>query len=443
MVKWIFLLLLPFCQPLIASQSVDDFAFRADITAADGQLQRLQLPIKVLPGITQNNLADVVIFDSNGTVLPYSILKSNSPVLKKQLELNTHAFDSFHQNSSKVVTTRTQKQQQGLLSELEITETIAAKQRRSDYLIELPLQYQLDYLELEWTQLPVKQMLSVKLEAGTSLDNLRVFNSNKLLSNIDPDQPHWRRISNLPAGQKYLRIAATSQIQDFSLIKAIGHYRQQQPAPVIRYSIDYSEVKIKNQPYLYFETPTAMTAEALRIIPAQQHSMINATLYASRNDFEHKRQIRSGFSQHNITGSNIEPSKPVSLPGSNYRYWWVSLQNDPGVMPEIQLIFPQYEIVFLASDNPPFTLAWGNYQLTANTTRLTELVRTDFSQTINRGVTVAIENIRTAGGRSRLVSEPGLPWEKWILWILLIFAALLTGRMAYKLFQDMNVQSPK
>ena len=53
----------------------------------------------------------------------------------------------------------------------------------------------------------------------------------------------------------------------------------------------------------------------------------------------------------------------------------------------------------------------------------------------------------TAGGATRLNPQATLPWQKWLLWALLVLAALITGRlitgrMAYHLYREMNVESP-
>ncbi len=439
MVKWTVAFLLFFCQQINASSVISNYAFSADITPADDQLQRLQLPMEVLLNTTQGNLADITVFDQNGNELPHTLVKAITPDLILQTELDFHAFDNFRRQQSKVVTTRQQNQQQGQLSEIEITEKIAAKQRVTDYLVELPQQLQLDYLELEWNQQPENQMLSVRLEVGSSLDDLHVIDPDKTLSNINPDEPHWRRINKLPVGQKYLRITPASHIDHFELTGISGFYRQRQSPALLTHTVEYSKVTIQDNIYLYFETPVALPAEALRIIPGQPHSVIKADIYASSNDFEHKRQIRRGISQHNITAGDIEPSKPILLPQRRQqRHWWISLQPQSSSLPEIQLLYPQYELIFLASDNPPFTLAWGNYQRLTNRTNLAELVKADLEQPENRGVSVSLKNVQPAGGISRLSAEPALPWKKWTLWILLLLAVLVTGRMAYRLYRDMN-----
>jgi len=55
-------------------------------------------------------------------------------------------------------------------------------------------------------------------------------------------------------------------------------------------------------------------------------------------------------------------------------------------------------------------------------------------------MTVAME----AGGVKRLAPEPvkpvepDLPWQKWMLWTFLVLAAIITGRIAIKLYREMN-----
>ncbi len=83
-------------------------------------------------------------------------------------------------------------------------------------------------------------------------------------------------------------------------------------------------------------------------------------------------------------------------------------------------------------------MAWGNYEGQSNRGNLAEFVNRDLSKVENRGSKVNIGSIQTAGGESRLAAKTRLPWSKWLLWVLLILAALVTGRMAFSLYREMN-----
>ena len=435
MPKWTGIILLLFSQSLLADSGINDFAYRSEIAAAQQQLQRVELPVDVLIALTQSDLADIAVFDSDGKQLPHSVQKTASQIIENEIDLSFHVFDSFQKQHSKVVTTREQNQQGGQLSSLETTETIDTVQLRKDYLIELPDDRSITNLELDWIQEPVNQLLQVQLEVGTDLDNLRSIDNDKVLSNLNPVA---RFIRDLPGRQKYLRISAADNITRFELQSVTGHYQVKQPEPKHWHKIEASQVSIENESYLNFQSPSAVAASALRLTPGEAHSTINATLYASNGEFKQKRRIHTRFRQHNISSSDVKPSLPVPLPNRDYRQWWVSLESQSAPAPEIELAYPVYEMIFLGNDKTPFTLAWGNYENQPGRGNLAEFVNRDLSKMENRGSKVSMGPIQTAGGKSRLAAEARLPWSKWLLWGLLVLAALVTGRMAFGLYREMN-----
>lgn len=436
--RWLYILLLVFGQQSFAAPAISDFAYRAELTTATQRLQRVELPVDVLLDLTASNLADIAIFDANGKTLPHSVQLVQQRKIKKQIDLNFHIFDSFQKQYSKVVTTREQNQQNGQLSELQTTETIQTQQLRQDYLIELPDNSGVMDLELEWQQAPENQLLQVKVEVGSDLDNMRSIDNHKVLSNINPDAPEWRFIRKIPIGQKYLRITAADNINRFELQKVTGHYQETEPERKLWHPVEVSPIVIDDQRYLSFDSPSSVIASALRIIPGESHRMIKGSLYASNTEFKNKRLIQSRFRQHNIEGENIKPSQPISLANQAYRHWWLSLEQQPAINPSVELAYPVYEIIFLGNKNEPFTIAWGNYQIQGRTGNLAEVMNSDFNQTGKRGDVIKMKSTELSGGISRLYPEPGVAWKTGLLWALLIIAVLVTGRMAYALYRDMN-----
>ncbi len=433
--KWAGIVLLLFAQSPLAEAGINDFAFRSDIEASPQKLQRVELPVDVLTALTRSDLADIGVFDRDGKQLPHTVQKTALQIMEEEMSLKFHVFDSFQKRHSKVVTTREQNQQDGQLSSFETTETIDTVKLRQDYLIELPDDRSIRNIELDWIQEPVNQLLQVQLEVGTDLDNLHSIDNDKVLSNANPVA---RFIHDLPQGQKYLRISAADNITRFELKSVTGHYMVKQPEPKLWYKIKPSLVSIEKQSYLNFLSPSVVAASDLRLTPGEAHSTVNATLYASNGEFKQKRRIHSRFRQHNISSSEVKPSLPVPLPDRNYRQWWVSLESQSAPAPEIELAYPVYEIIFLGNDKIPFTMAWGNYEGQSNRGNLAEFVNRDLSKVENRGSKVNIGSIQTAGGESRLAAKTRLPWSKWLLWVLLILAALVTGRMAFSLYREMN-----
>jgi len=438
MPKWVAFLLLLFSHQILAATTVNDFAYRADLTTTSERLQRVELPIDVLLDLTSSNLADIAVFDANGKMLPHSVQKVLRQKINRQIDLKFHVFDSFKKQHSKVVTTREQNQQDGQLSEIQTTETIQIQQLRQDYLVELPDHSGFTDLELEWRQEPKNQALQVMIEVGDDLDNLTRFDNHKVLSNINVNAPEWRFIRNIPANKKYLRITAADNINSFELQKVTGHYQQREAERKLWHEIEISTENIDDRKYQSFQSPSSVIAIAMRITPDESHSVVQGNLYASNTDFKQKRRIRSGFRQHNIAGEEVKPSTAIPLPNRSYQHWWIAFDRQPDVLPLVELAYPVYEVIYLANESAPFTLAWGNYNIKGQTGKLAELMNGDLNQPDKRGSLVNLQSIQLAGGVSRLAPEAEFTWKKWLLWALLIMAALITGRMAFGLYRDMN-----
>jgi hypothetical protein len=422
--------------PAQAATGPQQYAYQAELTLSSQQLQRVALPIEILLALTRTDLGDIEVFDVSGNPLPLSVLKALPKVSEHQLDLPVHEFSSFQERHSKIVTTREQSQQAGQLSELKTTETITTQQERKVYLIELgSVPAGIDRIELKWTHQPASQLLKVKLEIGNELDKLRVIDARKSLTNLDTDNSAWRSIDGIPQRQKYLRITPAKSVTAFELLQVTAHYKQSISAPKPGHRLDSSKVSIDGRDYYNFEMPSVIFAEALQIIPGETHSMISGDLYASLDSVKNKRRIRRGFSQHNISDDEVKPSDPLKLPQRAYAQMWFTSKNTLSAAPAIKLTYPAYEIIFLGNSNGPYSLAWGNH---ASQTRINELSEILEGEPQQQGELVYLKEVQIAGGLSRLSPELALPWQKWLLWALLVLAVGVTGKMAITLYREMN-----
>ncbi len=431
------LLIFLLCNNAIAT-TIDKFAYQAELTSAPQQLQSIELPVDILLNITSGIFQDLVVFDANNKVLPGAVQIARQRTIKEQIDLNFYVFDSFQKQHSKTVTRRAQNQQDGELTELETIETVDTHQLRQDYLIELPKTSELTALELEWAQEPVNQLLQVKLEAGTKLDNLHVINPRKTLSNINGAAPEWRFIKHIPQNQKYLRVTAVNSNIRFKLLRAIAHYSEKQDERLLWHQVKVTTQDIENKTWLSFDSPSVVAARALQLIPTESHSTLSGDLYASQNEFKQKQRVRNNFRQHNIESDDVKPDKPVLLPSQYYRHWWMTINPQTDPPPMVELAYPIYEFIFLGNNNGPYTLAWGNYQSQKQAGNLSELLNGTMNEVDSHSTRVSLKTIQISGGKLRLAAEPEIPWKQWLLWVLLILAALVTGRMAFGLYREMN-----
>jgi hypothetical protein len=435
------LLLAATALPLAAAPKPGDYAFQATLEQAEQPLQRVVLPLDILLTLTRADLGDIAVFNAQNRALPRSILRTPRGEDRNTLDLPFHEFGRFLERHSRTVTTREQNLEPGTVTERETTETLAVRSRRSDYLIELAPgdeRQDFDRLELEWRHEPADQLLELQVEAGDELDRLRVIQSRKSLTGRESDDAGWRSIDGIPRNAKYLRLKAREGIESFELLRVTGLYRETRPAATLEYELGTAAFEDESGNYYRAGLPSTVQPEALRIVPADDHSVIEGDLYALREGQRDKRLIRRGFRQHNIAGEGIRPSPAIALPGHGLAEIRFTTRTELAREPRVALIYPQYEVIFLGDGNPPYRLAWGNHESAAYASGLGGLLDGDLRDAREDSVAVGLGSTREAGGSARLRAPVELPWMKWLLWTLLIAAALVTGRMALRLYREMN-----
>jgi hypothetical protein len=335
------LILLTLAAPVQAETSLQDYAYQARLSDSDQALQRVVLPIDVIINLTHSDLSDLA---------PKTVIEHNP-------QLAFHEFDRFLQQNSKTVTTREQTQQADSLSELQTTETIAVQSLRKDYLIELSVNDKtpdFDRIELTWAHEPTGQILEVRVEVGNELDKLRVVKSRKSLTNQESKDLNWRSIKGIPRNQKYLRLTPVNDVTSFELQNVIGHYREIKDAPVVTYQLDPETSEQDGEQFYTFEFPSVVGADAIRIVPTDANRVINGDLFA-------------------IWG-------PIGLPRRSYQSIWFTSRAELAEPPSVELIYPQYELIFLGDDIGPYTLTWGNFEGNGEKTNLNGILKGDLKQ---------------------------------------------------------------
>ncbi|MCP4995766.1 MAG: DUF3999 domain-containing protein [Gammaproteobacteria bacterium] len=120
------------------------------------------------------------------------------------------------------------------------------------------------------------------------------------------------------------------------------------------------------------------------------------------------------------------------------RYWKLATEEGKNgfgrSQPKIEFSWRPHNLRFSNRGEPPFTLAYGSRRLTDEFTN-TDLIRglSREQQNILISYQVAIGDVVTLGGTRALSGKIIADWKQWLLWGLLIAAALLLGWMAWSL----------
>ena len=434
-------LLLGLAVSFAADAAIDDFAYSATIAERDEPLQRIEVPLAVLLDLAREDFADIAVFNADGKRLPHSIVRAPATRREASLELPFHEFGRFMQQQSRIVTARRQARDGDAVAELETTEAVPVQTRREEFLVDLRPDAdapRFDRLELEWSHQPQDQWLELGVLGGEEIDSLRTLHRRKRLSNHASGDPEWRSIDGIPAEHRYLLLTPGNRVERFELRRVVGHYAETDPPPTLAHRIEVERVDEDGETFYRFDYPAAIRAERLRILPGDAHSVVGGDLYATWDGIDERHPVVRGFRQHNIDSPEVRPSEAITLPRRNYTRFWFSTESPLARMPRAELEFPQYEVVFLGDGIEPYRLAWGNYASEPGQAELDALLDGSRGEARERGALTQLGPVEIAGGPARLAPKPGLPWQKWLLWTLLIVAAAVTGRMAFSLYREMT-----
>ncbi len=435
------LILLTLTATFAADASIDDYAYKATIAERDEPLQRIELPLAVLLDLAREDLADIAVFNAAGKRLPHAVVRPPARRREMAMSLPFHEFSHFQQQRAKIVTARREAREGDAIAQLETTEAVPVQIRREELLIDLRPDDgvpRFERIELEWRHEPVDQWLELTVQSGVEIDNLRVLHRRKRLSNHESDDSDWRSIGGIPAGHRYLLLTPTTKVADFELQRVTGHYAETDPAPMLAHRVDVQQIDEADRTYFGFDFPAGIRAERLRILPGDAHSVISGDLWATWEGSDERRRIVSGFRQHNIDSPEVRPSDPIPLSQRRYRQFWFTSDTPLAQMPQAVLEYAQREVVFLGDGVMPYRLAWGNHSSVAGRAELDALLDGDQRDARERSALVRLGPAELAGGPGRLTPKPTLPWQQWLLWALLITAAVVTGRMAFRLYREMN-----
>jgi hypothetical protein len=440
----LYLLLVVFALPVQAERAfqLQDYAWQAQLGASDSLLQRVDLTADILAGLSQPNVADIAVFDVNGQMLPTRLQLKSPRIQHHEVELSFHRFARDEVARAGGTLTIDQQQidtQNQQINRLEYQQQLTVTENRSDYIIELsPAQLAkgIHDIELEWTHQPASDFLKLDVQAANDLDHWISVQPEKNLFNGAGHSGEWITLSGLPAGYRYIRLVPYKQVSEFTLLKATGKYSSKTTVQDI---MPDSRVVLtedsKHAGFYHFQLPLKVTARRL-MFNLESGYFLSGSLYASNAGFDKKRLIKSGFEQHNLDNLGANPGLDISA--FHYQDWWFKADKPVSYELTVSFSYPAYELLFINNHHAPFTLAWGNYEATSLLDDLTPLLGKQAGLDIAQAGRVGIGEIHASGGEQRLYQDPVLPWLTWLLWGFLCAAVLLTARMAYTLYRDMN-----
>jgi len=308
---------------------------------------------------------------------------------------------------------------------------------RSDYLIDLS-QYDHDVadLELSWTETADNFISHFRVQASDDLNEWQTVTSSATLAALDTSgrQVFVNRIGLNDVATEYLKLQQLDGAHTITITSVTARTRQPQ-APTRNHKTLTASVVDGGYEY---DTGGTFALDRVAVEIARPSYLVEAQLY-SKAHAKDKWQDRGRrtFYQVAVNGSSVA-SDPVKYVSPYHRFWRVELLSEETATPTLRVGWLPDELVFLRQGNPPFTLAYGQADISGRQWPINDLLsRLGTAEEFDLLPLATLREPEVLGGSARLIAKPApIDWQTITLWIILVLGVAVIGALAYRVVRQ-------
>ena len=405
------------------------------VTGADG-LNEVEIPVEAYRD-ARKDLADIRVFNKAGEAVPYAWAGMAPPQLEATppLELPIFPISKVEPAGSSASAEVSVRASDGTLVSVKSKGAAPAKGKAT------PKAYLLDAskatepmraLAFRWKTAPGREVVNVTVEAS---DDLRSWNpvASSPIVGLEANgrvisQP---RVEFAPRKVKYFRV--TWDAPSFELAEVRAEHEQRGVIPK-RQAMTVKAAPGPNAGEFIFDLGGRLPVESLRLVPGQANSVLSTLIFTRDEEKEPWRPMASAsFYRLDHAGKELQ-SPAIEIGRRPARYWLVRLApgSSAGAPPTMEVAWKNPTLVFVATGEAPFHLAFGNAQAASTALPLTTLVPATPKQL--KLSPAALGPVRAGPPPTRwenLVGEMNA--RRIALWAILFAGVAALGFMAWRL----------
>lgn len=458
----------------------EDFTYRGVINLSEtGPFYQVPLPLPVYQGITHSDLGDLRIFNGQGELLPYALLRAESQTVSQRIEnaapifplLSPQKTATSGASGANDVSVTVRQGPDGTLVAVQPVKPNEAPVANTGSVVKgvvidaSALKGSIRSLRLV-TGPSSEPFQSYSIESSDDLQSWRLLKSDAQLvhlehngQRIDTEEAEWDS-----AADRYLRLLWDKPAQAPEIKSVLLHTVETNFIPPARiWSEDIAPSSIQPE---FFEYTWAgqMPLEKLRINLPQLNTF--ASLSIQRLVESNPYQSKHRFGQHRREQSARQPywenlmqtevyryqspqgevkSTDIALHGPVLNGLRLVVDRRSGSIgskpPTLQIGFVPHVLVFLARGDGPFTLAWGAKDVEAADMPASSFIP-GYSATNTLKASPATLAVSTIVQQKPVVIDKVAKREtssnKWVLWGVLLAGLLVLGGMAWSLSKQLR-----
>jgi hypothetical protein len=415
-----------------ADLSPQDFAFGLPVvTTTEASAYRVTLPPEVYQQTFREDVADIRVFNAQGSVVPYS-LRRNAPTAARSARLPLFPLPvGSHVGIDGV---RVIIDPRGSAVNWQTQPSSTATTPGIQYILDgRELDSAVEGLRLEWPDTDSEYSGHIRVDASDDLGSWRTVVAAAPIANLRANGQSiiQSRLVLPPTKAKFWRLSwlgspPTFQLSSVSAETAAGAYPT-------RAALDTIGVRDSSTPQDYvFDLGAHAPVDRVNLLLPESNTVLNVELSSRRRPMDPWRPATRAGVYRVSTADGDHQNAALEIAVDRDRYWRARINSGGDLAPlplRLHVEWIPDEVTFLARGHGPFLVAYGN---SAATDAQADLARLPVNIGESTGATPVV-----LGGPSRLVARAApFPRLRVALWSTLLLAVFGLAWIAYRLTQE-------
>lgn len=421
--------------------ALDTFAYEIPIiNTVPNTLNTFIIPQAVYQNNVYADLSDVRLFDADKQIVPMQIQDyANETSLKTEV-LKFYPVNLAQKQQAGNSIVQFIKQDDGTITQVNVLKQKNAE-RNAAYIIDasqMQKKQTIDKLQFNWqTQTSKTWVSKITIEGSNDLSTWQPLQQGVLAQLSSPGNLIQHNTIVLPNSHyNYLLVQIDQPVAQMRITHVTADLSKAHPAAMQWITVTPDKIIKSDATYIFYKKSNYPAQQMRFDVPGKNFSA-EATIYARDNNQQSWNYIKSSLIYRLDTDNHQFQQLSTSLPDSKEHYWKIHFKPFLGEQLKIQFGWPAAQIYFLTNDKSAYQLAFGNAAIdqrdAAAAASIQQWIK-DNKQVKPHTITVN-ESMKTLAGETALSKQYALPYQKLLLWIILVAAVILLGLMAMHLYR--------
>jgi len=428
----------------------NDFAYGLPIeTTGEAAIYQLALPEIVYTHLTKADFRDLRVFNAAGELVPHSLRRPDKPevAVGDPLVVPFFPYEVVKPGEQGPARVQITINDQGTLISSDVGDNADGAERVSAYLIDVSaLEGAPSKLVFNWESPQENFVAPVRVEGSDDLSQWHTLVPQASLVRLFfAGHELGRREIDLPGGAyKYLKLNWPTTTDGVSLTEVKAFFSQtSEPTEPVWVELTGAAVKDEQDTFEY-RTIGRLPIEWAKVELPENNSLVDVKLYSRDGEVASWRMRHTGsFYRLQVDGESLM-SVPAKFSRVSDLLWRLEAVSDlsglGASVPVLKLGYTPHQLYFLARGEKPFILAFGSHEAPNEESQINVLLARIDDKKSDAFISEAhAGEMITLGGNEKLLAPSApFPWQRVILWGVLVVGVVVLGTMAWRLAKQMS-----